>query len=102
MVQNEDIKRYSAQGLNPAQMDMLQNIEKQNKEKEAKFKERISAFKDITTLKDARELAERILPVAQELNKFRVGNAKCVIVNKPEQLRICFDTGEEFIAYDFE
>lgn len=102
MVQNEDIKRYSAQGLNPAQMDMLQNIEKQNKEKEAKFKERISAFKDITTLKDARELAERILPVAQELNKFRVGNAKCVIVNKPKQLRICFDTGEEFIAYDFE
>ena len=102
MVQNEDMKRYSAQGLNPAQMDIMQNIEKQNKEKEAKFKERISAFKDITTLKDARKLAERILPVAQELNKFRVGNAKCVIVNKPEQLRICFDTGEEFIAYDFE
>ena len=102
MVQNEDMKRYSAQGINPDQMDIMQNIEKQNKEKEAKFKERISAFKDITTLKDARELAGRILPVAQELNKFRVGNAKCVIVNKPEQLRICFDTGEEFIAYDFE
>ena len=102
MAQNDDIKNFSAQGINPAQMEMLQNIEKQNKEKEDKFKERISAFKDITTLNDARELAERILPVAQELNKFRVGNAKCVIVNKPEQLRICFDTGEEFIAYDFE
>ena len=88
-------------GLNATQIEIMQNLEKQSAEKEQKFKERIAAFKDITTLEEARALAKKILPVAQEVNKFRIGNAKCIVLNKEEQLRICFDSGEEFIAYDF-
>lgn len=99
---SQDISKLTAQGLNISQIEMMQNIEKQNKEKEARFKDRISAFKDITSLDEARELANKILPVAQEMNKFRVGNAKCVIINKPERLRISYDSDGEFIAYDFE
>ena len=83
------------------QYDAMRQIESANAEKLAKFKERIKSFELVITLKEAKELAKRILPVAKEINRFSIGNAKCTIISKDDNFRICLDTPNEFISYDF-
>ena len=52
------------------QMEVLSMLERQNNEKYQKFMERISQFKEVTTLEEAKELAKQILPTHQELSRF--------------------------------
>ena len=84
------------------QMDAIINLEKQNKEKVENFKKRIESFKEVSDLEDAKALVMKILPVSSEKTSFSIGNGRCVVINNSERLRICFDTPDEFIAYDFE
>lgn len=83
------------------QMQIMSDIEKQNTEKQNKLIERVKRFETITTLEDAKDLMSKILPVASEKTVFTVGSARCTVVNKEDNLRICIDTPQEFIAYDF-
>ena len=66
-----------------------------------KFKERLEAFKHVHTLKEARELLNKTMPIKLDRTTFYIGEAKCVIVNTDKRLRICFDTPKEFISFDF-
>ena len=83
------------------QYDAIQQIERQNLEKYEKFKARIKQFEDVTTIEEAKQLASKILPIEGNRCSFRVGNAKCVIINTNDLFRISVDTVEEFISYDF-
>ena len=74
------------------QYDAQRQIELANKEKYNKFKERIQQFSNISTLEEAKELANKILPTAKEINRFSIGSAKCVIINKEDNFRISVDT----------
>lgn len=76
-----------------------QEIQKANKIKD--FKERIAAFENITTIEEAKALATKILPTANEINRFYISDAKCVVINRDDLLRISIDTNEEFICYNF-
>ena len=89
------------QGFNYNQIDAIRQIEMQNIEKCEKFKERVKQFETISTLQEAKDLALKILPVAKDVSSFRVGSAKCTVVNRDDMFRICVDTAEEFICYDF-
>ena len=75
--------------------------ELEDEEKAKSLKDRLTRFESIKTLKEAKELAKEILPTSQEVTIFYSGNAKCIVVNKPDSLRISIDTKEEFICYDF-
>ena len=77
------------------------NDETVKKQKTEEFIERIKAFGDVHSIQEAKDLASKILPVANETNKFSVGNAKCTIINRKNSFRICLDTPDEFISYDF-
>lgn len=79
----------------------FQKEEAENKEKYKNLLARLDVFKDVKTLSEAQELASKHFPTNQEITRFYVGNAKCVVVNKPELLRISVDSSEEFICYDF-
>lgn len=83
------------------QMEAMRMIELQNKAKYENFKKRLEEFAKISTLEEAKNLAKKILPTANEFCVFRIGNAKCTIINKKENFRICLDTSDEFISYDF-
>lgn len=75
--------------------------DKQEEDKLEKFKERIEPFKNVSTLEEAKALAEKILPVKLNISRFRIGSAECIIINKPNQFRICLQSDSEFISYDF-
>lgn len=99
----EDIsKQIMYAGGNYSQLEIMTNIERDNKEKIEEFKNRIKEFATVSTLEEAKELAAKILPVSQEINRFNIGNAKCTIVNRDNLFRISFDSDLEFIAYDFQ
>ncbi|MBQ4115159.1 hypothetical protein IJD34_07115 [bacterium] len=83
------------------QMEAMFKIEQQNKSKFEDFKTRIKEFETVSTIEEAKTLAEKILPIANEKNIFRIGSAKCTIINNDDIFRICVDSPEEFIAYDF-
>lgn len=83
------------------QIELITTLEKKNFEKYKTFIERVSEFKNVLTLQEAKMLANKILPTSQELSRFTVGNAKCVILNTKDKLRISIDSAEEFISYDF-
>jgi hypothetical protein len=70
-------------------------------EKLENFKKRIDLFKTVSTLEEAKELLKRTMPIALDRATFFIGDAKCVIVNYEKNLRICFKSPKEFIAYDF-
>lgn len=81
--------------------EAAEKIAKENTEKYLEFKERISKFDTITTLNEAKELSKLILPVANDYNKFKVGNAICIIINKSDLFRVSLNSETEFISYDF-
>ena len=71
------------------------------REKAENFKQRLSEFKKIKTLEEAKILMDKIMPVRLERTVFFVGDAKCTIINKNNLLRICYDSPTEFISYNF-
>ena len=75
--------------------------EEKEKQKVERFKARVEEFSEVNTVEAAKELAKKSMPVANEVNRFRVGNARCVVINKEDQFRVSLDTETEFIAYDF-
>ena len=77
------------------------DTEKVNRDKYNSFKERIKKFESVDTIEAARELAKQILPTSSEVNRFNVGNAKCIVINNKEMFRITLDNAEECICYDF-
>ena len=83
------------------QYQIAQQQELEDKEKANQLKTRLLPFADVDNLSDAQKLAEKILPVNQTCTSFYVGNAKCLIINKADMLRISFDSSDEFICYDF-
>lgn len=101
MPQKDTQDSILAQNVNPAQMEILQNIEKQKIEQEQKFIQRMESFKNFKTIDEAKEFAKKFLPVASEVNRFQVGNAKCIVINKEDMFRISFDSEHDFISYDF-
>ena len=90
--------------LNPSimQYEAVLKQEQDNNSKYTEFMQRIEPFKMVSTLAEAKELAAKILPTANELNTFFIGNSKCTVVNNDEMLRICVDSANEFICYSFE
>ena len=76
-------------------------MEQQKKKKVSDFLLRLEKFGDITTLEDAKDLAQKILPVPNDINTFKAGNAKCTVINREDMFRVCVDTPEKFISYDF-
>ena len=96
-------EKKTSKSLNPLlmQYQAISGFESQKNNKINEFIERIGKFKKVKTLKEAKELASKIIPTANEINRFYIENAKCIIVNKEDMFRISFDTAEEFISYDF-
>lgn len=84
------------------QYSSVLNQSSQNISKLNDFKERIVAFNNVSTLEEAKELATKILPTSNEINHFYIGEAKCTIVNSENTFRICLDSPEEFLCYNFE
>ena len=64
-------------------------------------KERIGKFENVDTIEEARELAKQIMPTSNTINRFNIGNAKCVIIDDGDMFRITLDSAEECICYDF-
>ena len=76
--------------------------EKEEKEERVEnFKKRLEGFKNVTTLEEAKELLNKIMPVRLERTVFFVGSAKCIIINRTDRVRISLDSEKEFISYDF-
>ena len=101
MTNEEQVKNNMFLNPSLAQYDAVLKLEQQKADKVNSFKERIAPFEAISTLEEAKELAAKVLPTANEVNKFYVGDAKCVVVNREDMLRISIDTADEFICYDF-
>lgn len=74
---------------------------KKDEEKYNEFKTRLEKFEEITTLDEAKDLSKKILPVAKDFNKFKIGNATCIIINRDDMFRVSLDSEKEFICYDF-
>ena len=92
--------KYEPQ-MNYAQMQMMNEVAGKNIEKINEFKKRIEEFEKVSTLDEAKTLAKSIMPVSQEVNRFNIGGAKCIVINKPDMFRITINTPDEFISYDF-
>lgn len=91
-----DFNKYQYYG-----MQQQAQTENENKKKSDAMKVRIEEFAKINTIEEAKNLAKQILPVANDINRFSVGNAKVIIINTSDIFRISFDSPDEFISYDF-
>jgi len=103
VVNNEyEMKKTSGTVNSYTTMFFQKSIEEQNKDKVENFKSRLDAFKKIGTKEEARELAKKIMPVNNERTVFRIGEAKCIVINKEKVFRITFKTKTEFISFNFQ
>ena len=80
---------------------LAQKLDLEDSVKANGLKERLRPFASVQTLKEAHELAEKIIPTKWPFMSFYVGNAKCSVLNKPDAFRVCVETSDEFICYDF-
>lgn len=104
---SQDKKKYSPKiqyiKYNPNVENYETIFDKKTKKESKKedFKIRLNEFKNVLTLKDAKDLLSKTIPVVLDRTTFFIDDAKCIIINTEKQLRICFDSPEEFISYDF-
>ena len=66
-----------------------------------KFKERLKVFDDVSSLRDAAEIAKKDFGIHLGVNYINVGNAYCTITNMKDYLRIVYNTKDELICYNF-
>ena len=83
------------------QFEITNKLENSQEQKLKEFKERLSQFYNIETLEEAKELSKKILPVNSEFTRFNIGRATCFIVKRDDLFRICLDSKDEFISFDF-
>ena len=96
-----EMKFYKGEVANYDMLRFQQQVNNQNKEKYETFKTRLDEFKTVSTLKEAKELAAKILPTKGEQCTFWVGLAKCTVVNNEKVLQISVESEDEFISYNF-
>ena len=96
-----EVKQSKEQYAGYDAYEFQQQIAEQNREKLEKFKARLNEFNNVGDLKEAKELAERIMPVKNEHTVFWIGDAKCIIISSEQMLRISLESPKEFISYDF-
>ena len=75
----------------------IEDIEKYNR-----VKSRIKMFESVKTIDEARALAKKIMPISRDITIFKVGFAKCIIINKPNFFRVSLNSSKEYISYNFE
>lgn len=90
----QEINRYNTQYYRPVEKTS-------DEEKLIKFRHRLDSFKEVHSLAEAKDLLNKTMPVQMVRTAFYVGDGKCTIINRPNQLRICFRTPTEIICYDF-
>jgi hypothetical protein len=100
--QNEDRQKHSPQNLNYYNVLYQQSPEQIKNEKLNKFKTRLEAFKRIKSLKEAKNLLDKTMPVQLERTVFYIGDAKCTIINKQDLLKISFKSKTEIIILNFQ
>jgi len=96
-----EVKTYSGSLNNYNMLQFQQSVQNQNKEKLESFKKRAEEFQNISTLQEAKELAQKIMPMKTGRTMFNLGEAKCTIINEDNLFRICINSPKEFICYDF-
>lgn len=64
------------------------------------FKKKLEVFKGINSISEARSIAKSFLPIENEKNYLKIGNAKCVIISRGDVFRICLDSENEYICYN--
>ena len=95
--------KYNLQAAQDWNLMFAKKTEAENSKdtKYENFRKRLSEFKGITTLEDAKVLLQKTMPVRLERTVFYIGDAKSTIINKENRLRISLDSPKEFISYDF-
>ena len=93
-ISHESVEGYNAQNIR-------QQLNLQNNDKELVFKKRLKRFNEVQSVKAAKELLQKIMPIKTAKTVFRVGAAKCTIINEKDVLYINFNSNEECICYNF-
>ena len=78
--------------VNQTELDAEQALEK--------FKQKLKVFDGVDSITKAKELAKEFLPIKNEKNYLRIGNAKCVIISRGDVFRVCVDSDKEYICYN--
>ena len=98
---NEYVPKIQYNKYHPITEYNFSSIENEEADKEKEFREKLNKFQMVSTLGEAKDLLQKIMPAAEGRTAFYVGGGKCTIFNSEKQLRISFDTTKEFISYDF-
>ena len=78
------------------------NIAENEAEKEyEKFKKKLEVFKGLKSLSEVKEKAKAVFNITNEINYYKAGFAKCVIINRANKLTIILDSDKELISYNF-
>ena len=96
-----DIKTASGAIVGYNELLFQSSVKEQNKDKVEKFKQRLEEFKKVSTLDAAKTLAVRVMPVQSGRTVFRIGDAKCTVINTDKMLKITLKTQDEYINYKF-
>lgn len=107
--QNAYVPKIQYKKFNPSMIgddyNLLFPAKKDEKEvkdqKLESFKQRLSKFKSVSTLEEAKVLLDKTMPISLDRTTFYIGEAKVVIINYDKRLRICLNSPKEFICYDF-
>ena len=101
--ENTIAKKQEKIEITPYQMSYFSSMES-NSDKQKKmedFKHRLNEFNNITTLEEAKNLLNTIMPVSMERTVFFIDDAKCTIINKEHLLKIIYKSKTDYILFNF-
>ena len=83
------------------QMMMSCYTNKQGNSDYSAFMSKLEKFNKKMSVKEAKKLAKELFAIKDEVNYLKVGKDRCIILSQANLLRICFDSDNKYICYNF-
>ena len=64
------------------------------------IKNKLKLLAKITSINEAKEIVKKFMSFHENINRIKIGDAKCLIISRDNLFRICFEYEQDFICYN--
>ena len=64
------------------------------------IKAKLKQLDKITSIAEAKKITQSFMYFHEDVNRIKIGDAKCLIISRKDLFRICFEYKDDFICYN--
>lgn len=64
------------------------------------IKSKLKQLDKITSIAEAKKITQTFMSFHENVNRIKIGDAKCLIISRKDLFRVCFEYKDDFICYN--